>query len=393
MRAESERVPNRHDVHPTPCRRIVAKASAPATPPTAGAFDRSLRTSKPLTFALVALAGMRLVACATDDRPGVAAAAQPSAASEPAAAHEEPPPPPPWAGAALPQSGAGAVLLALASTPPAVVDGCPLEMTRLGRYCVDRWEAHLAVMHEDGRLEPHAGNIRPEEGLRYEARSEPAVYPQAYISRVESEAACKNAGKRLCTFPEWRRACQGKRWQRYPYGGSARRGVCNSGKEHLLAKFFGRDVRRMEYEKHFNDPRLDIEPGFLGKAGEHERCVSDGGAYDMVGNLHEWVSGTVTEQFVESLERDDVERLKQPWTEGNGMFLGGFFSTTDQHGPGCLYVTFAHEPRYHDYSTGFRCCRDAIVETAVKTAAAAHEKAPRKGARPAASTTSSAARP
>jgi hypothetical protein len=39
--------------------------------------------------------------------------------------------------------------------------------------------------------------------------------------------------------------------------------------------------------------------------------------------------------------------------------MGGFFSTHEQLGPGCKYVTYAHEPSYHDYSTGFRCCADA----------------------------------
>jgi formylglycine-generating enzyme len=44
---------------------------------------------------------------------------------------------------------------------------------------------------------------------------------------------------------------------------------------------------------------------------------------------------------------------------GNGIFMGGFFSTMSQHGDGCQYVTAAHDPHYHDYSTGFRCCKDA----------------------------------
>jgi hypothetical protein len=78
-----------------------------------------------------------------------------------------------------------------------------------------------------------------------------------------------------------------------------------------------------------------------------------------VGNLHEWVSDTVDAEFVEKLEAEDVERKSQPWKEGNGVFMGGFFSTADQHGPGCTFTTIAHEPRYHDYSVGFRCCAAA----------------------------------
>jgi hypothetical protein len=54
----------------------------------------------------------------------------------------------------------------------------------------------------------------------------------------------------------------------------------------------------------------------------------------MVGNLHEWVS------------------------DKGGTFRGGYFMDTYQHGEGCEYRTTAHSRKYHDYSTGFRCCSD-----------------------------------
>ena len=237
--------------------------------------------------------------------------------------------------------------------------GCPVEMARVGRFCVDRWEAHLVTLGADGTEQPHAHNERPSASERYQARSTPDSFPQAYISRVESEAACRNAGKRLCSFNEWRRACHGKRGLRYPYGARFEKDRCNVGKQHLLPQYFGADPGRWKYDDHFNSPILDVEPGYLAKTGQYAGCGNEEGVLDMVGNLHEWVSGTVTEDFMERLEKDDVERNKQPWHEGNGSFLGGFFSTLSEHGPGCTFVTVAHEPRYHDYSTGFRCCADA----------------------------------
>jgi formylglycine-generating enzyme required for sulfatase activity len=79
----------------------------------------------------------------------------------------------------------------------------------------------------------------------------------------------------------------------------------------------------------------------------------------MVGNLHEWVSDTVDRRLPLKLPlRDDI-RDKIRVNTGNGIFMGGFYSTTSEHGRGCAFVTIAHEPKYHDYSTGFRCCRDA----------------------------------
>ena len=54
----------------------------------------------------------------------------------------------------------------------------------------------------------------------------------------------------------------------------------------------------------------------------------------------------------------DIRLYRHPVNQGKGVFMGGFFSTLNQHGEGCDFVTMAHEPGYHDYSTGFRCCKD-----------------------------------
>ncbi len=234
---------------------------------------------------------------------------------------------------------------------------CPAEMALIGKSCVDRWEAHLVTLGPSGDVVRHPHHQRPPADTWYQARSAPGVSPQAYISRVEAKRACERADKRLCTWTEWRRACQGAGWQRYPYGNGAQRGACNVGRQHLLYEKFG--AGPWEYEAHFNDPSLNQEPGYLAATGAFERCVSSEGVHDLVGNLHEWVSTTVTESFVARMEEEDVERREQPWVEGNGIFMGGFYSTVDQLGPGCFYTTIAHEPSYHDYSTGFRCCADA----------------------------------
>lgn len=250
---------------------------------------------------------------------------------------------------------AGADLDAGAVVEPA----CSEEMAQVGRFCVDRYEAHLVTADADGVLRPFSHSQRPQPGVRYEARSAPGMFPQGYISRVESLAACKNAGKRLCSMNEWRRACQGSRWAMYPYGNSREAGRCNSGKAHLLQARFGSNAALWKYDEHFNNPRLNEEPGFLARSGEHEECTGETSIFDMVGNLHEWVSDRVDSELVRKMDEENISRHKQPWHEGNGVFLGGFFSTGSELGPGCKYITYAHEPAYHDYSTGFRCCATA----------------------------------
>jgi sulfatase modifying factor 1 len=232
-------------------------------------------------------------------------------------------------------------------------------MALVGSVCVDRWEAILVARDADAGLVVHPHAERPEHGARYEAQSVPGVYPQAYVDRFEAQSACTNAGKRLCTLDEWFAACRGPKRMAYPYGPTLEPGRCNSGKPHLLSKWFGNDPKEWKYDEHFNSPRLDQEPGFLAKTGEYAACVNDYGIYDMVGNLHEWVSTPVDPRIAASMPLTAGIRSRLGKRSGNGIFMGGFFSTDKQHGEGCGFITIGHQARYHDYSTGFRCCADA----------------------------------
>jgi formylglycine-generating enzyme len=224
------------------------------------------------------------------------------------------------------------------SSTPSVVSACPEEMARVGSACVDRWEAHLVLADAPGIIHPFYESAAA--GIRYLARSSAGVMPQAYISRNEAEAACRLAGKRLCTGSEWRHACGGSVRTLYPYGPTEIPGRCNSGKTHLPTVLLGVNSTAVNGDANYNDPRLDQEPGFLAKTGEYAGCVNDFGLFDMEGNLHEWVS----------------DRTSEP--RPRAVFMGGFFSSTRDHGPGCRHVSRRHSPVYHDYSTGFRCCRD-----------------------------------
>ena len=306
---------------------------------------------------LVSLAALALAGCkdARTIEPAPSAAPLPF----PLSVSATPPQPTPSAVAANADAGgeacpADAGLDAGAWSDP----GCPEGMARAGRFCIDRWEAHLVKRGPEGEIVslPHCD--RPPVDGSYEARSDPGVFPQAYISRVESARACKSAGKRLCSMAEWRRACQGKRGSLYPYGARYQAKKCNSDKPHLLSIRFGVDSRRWRYED-FNDPSLNREPGFLAQAGVFDQCGGEFGVYDLVGNLHEWVSDTVDDDLIEKMDAEEVTRNHQPSRTGNGVFLGGFFSTHQELGPGCKFTTVAHEPAYHDYSTGFRCCAPA----------------------------------
>jgi sulfatase modifying factor 1 len=211
-------------------------------------------------------------------------------------------------------------------------------------FCVDPYEASVVEVGSDGKERPHSPYLGVE-ALVVRAKSKKGVVPQAYISQIQSAAACANVGKRLCAAVEFETACSGgDPANYYPYGGQVRMpGYCNEGKGSSMVRYFGADPMRWTYEA-FNDPRLNQASGGLAPTGSFEKCVSPFGIHDCVGNLHEWGSDPADEQ-------------------GRSRFRGGFYGDAENNGHGCHYVTHAHGPGYHDYSTGFRCCADARVTT------------------------------
>ena len=84
--------------------------------------------------------------------------------------------------------------------------------------------------------------------------------PRTNVSWFDARGACQRQGKRLCTLQEWQGACGSG----YPYGASFNPDACNT----TDADGFNRS---------------------LAEAGAFSQCRSHVGAYDMSGNVHEWV--------------------------------------------------------------------------------------------------------
>ncbi len=217
---------------------------------------------------------------------------------------------------------------------PRVDGGCPPEMTLVeGRVCVDRWEAALEEVGIDGGVVAWSPYHNP--GTRaVRAVSQGGQVPQGYISGEQSQNACRRAGKRLCALDEWVAACRGPANLTYPYGNTYVRRRCNEGRTpHPVIQFFGTSVGVFTSEN-MNNPGINMQANTVAPTGMFWDCVSPLGAYDMVGNLHEWIA------------------------DANGTFKGGFYVDAEINGRGCLYTTTAHSFTYRDYSTGFRCCAD-----------------------------------
>lgn len=239
--------------------------------------------------------------------------------------------------------GVGAALLTLGFPAPkpaqAKNKGCPEGMVSvLGKFCIDKYEASTVEIRGKGkgRNKAHSPFLSVD-GLNVKAQSKRGVYPQAHISRDQAEVACKNAGKRLCTDSEWITACKGKKGTTFPYGEERKPGVCNDKGVSSFNFYYGvgglEPPKEMYTWANMNDSRLNQLKGTLAKTGSHKRCKSSFGAYDMVGNLHEWTANP------------------------KGTFRGGYYLDTSINGDGCDYKTTAHKSTYFDYSTGFRCCK------------------------------------
>jgi sulfatase modifying factor 1 len=216
--------------------------------------------------------------------------------------------------------------------------GCPAGMAPIPGSkgaCVDRWEAHVVELLEDGTEHTWSPFFNPGT-LRIRAKSAPGAVPQAYISQVQAIAACKEAGKRLCRDDEWVLACRGAKHTRFPYGDEEHRGTCNDHRDqHPAMQYL--EAHDLSVFSKLEHPCINQIPNSLLPTGSKRACVTTEGSYDMVGNLHEWTA------------------------DPSGHFRGGYYVDTWMNGHGCDYVTTAHEARYWDYSTGFRCCADAAV--------------------------------
>lgn len=213
---------------------------------------------------------------------------------------------------------------------PPLPHSCPSDMTLVGDVCVDRWEASLVELKSDGSETAWSPYHAPH-GHKVRAVSRPAVVPQGYISMLEAKRACEASQKRLCRAGEWKAACKGPKHTLYPYGDAQIPGACiDTGRTNALAKLYSGAA--MFENKSMIDARLNQTPNTVARTGDATACTNALGAFDMVGNLHEWT--------------DD------------GTLHGGFYLDVKTLKEGCEYVTSAHVPMYYDYATGFRCCAD-----------------------------------
>lgn len=161
------------------------------------------------------------------------------------------------------------------------------------------------------------------------AVSLPWVIPSTFITWFRAQEACANAGKRLPTSAEWQVGANGTP-DPGPDNGMTDCNTASAGPSPVAT-------------------------------GTRSNCVSARGAYDMVGNLDEWVA-----DWVPRSTRcpgwggfsDDDMCLSGASTTDNGpgaLLRGGSFGSTRGAGP--LTVAGFEVPSSSDVLIGFRCAR------------------------------------
>ena len=162
------------------------------------------------------------------------------------------------------------------------------------------------------------------------AVSLPSVTPSAYITWFQAQQACKNAGKRLPSNAEWQAAVAGTP-DPGPDNGTT---DCNTNSS-----------------------------GMAEPTGSRSSCVSSDGAFDMVGNLYEWVADWVPRSTtcatwsagVSPTGDDQCLAGASTTGEPGALLRGGDFDDGADAGP--LAVDGNGQPSYSDYVIGFRCAR------------------------------------
>jgi len=252
------------------------------------------------------------------------------------------------------------LMLGLAASASAGEEKCSPDSVAVGPVCIDKYEASvwettnplLIKLIKAGRATLDellaAGAVQrgvasddygagcPDTGngcKDFYAVSIPGVTPSSFLTWFQAAATARNSGKRLPTNQEWQAAALGT-----PDPGESAAGAADCNTKNGAALNFDAVV----------------------PTGSRANCVSDLGAFDMVGNLWEWVAEWVplSTTCVTPLFASDLNCLAgASTTAGPGALIRGGFFDNGSTGAGVFAVFGDSPPTRADNGIGFRAAR------------------------------------
>lgn len=216
------------------------------------------------------------------------------------------------------------------------VDERPNHDVFLDTFYIDKYEVtngrYLQFVTETGHRTPQhptdptkglwKGNIMPESVVDL---------PVINVDWYDADAYCKWAGKRLPTEAEWEKAAKGPNNWRFPWG----------------------DVEPTDKHLNYNQVTWRGEATLV-PVGIYEAGKSPYGAYDMAGNVWEWVADWYDSQYY---SKSPDRNPKGPQTGGYKVLRSsGWQGETPQ---ARIFTRIMSKPLDRNHSTGFRCAKDA----------------------------------
>jgi formylglycine-generating enzyme required for sulfatase activity len=226
--------------------------------------------------------------------------------------------------------------------------GCPAGMTLVENLatvtCIDTYEASPGKECPVPVPEQMLGTQRNMQARNCNAESKEGALPWSFITRDQAMQMCARAGKRLPTSDEW----------------------------YALA------LGMVDVENSCN-----VSSKSVSASGSHESCASPAGAYDLVGNVWEWVSDDIINGSYKSFslpssgyvaqvdaggiatvvseEAQDLFGKDYFWSRADGAYgviRGGYYDSGEDAG---LYTVNASVPTsFATQGIGFRCVEDVL---------------------------------